>query len=188
MNIKNIIERLPQPKVGTFIDQGVENPLSIASEIAKLTNAKNLFEIGTHVGYSSLLFLLNDFNVYSTDINDVWTTTENLEKVQIVFNEFFPNQYKQIIRSSQEHNFFLEYFSKINLDIIHVDGLHTYESCKNDIELGKKLKIKYFLIDDYQHIEMQNATIDTNLKLIKLWSAVHSVVCDVALFEFDYEN
>jgi hypothetical protein len=181
MNTNEIITELPPAKVGTYIDQNINRVIEVVKEIYTITNCKNLFEIGTHVGHSSLVFLLENFNVFSTDIDDQWTTKDNLDKIQSVFNKYFPNKYTQIIQNSQNHDFFLDYFSNKNLDIIHIDGLHTYDYCKNDIILGKRLGIKYFIIDDYQHAEMRMAASSESLKLIKEWVDIHSYGVSIGL-------
>lgn len=189
MNLQKIIDELPTLFVGTFLDNGIDKPLNVVKEIYSITKYNKVFEIGTHVGHSSLLFLAeSNADVISVDIHGEWVSEDKLKNVELTLNKFFPNRYKQIIHTSQDHDFFINQndIDLSNIDLIHVDGLHVYDACKNDIDLGKKLKCKYFLIDDYQHDDMIRAVKDTNLIPIKIWKSVHSNVCDIGLFKYVY--
>jgi len=190
-NIHKIIDSLPMPKVGTFLEENlsimspekIEKVLDVVKEIIDLTAPRKIFEIGTHVGHSSLTFLeKSSAEIISTDIDDWWVSKDQLNQVQRVFDLFYPNRYKQLIHNSQDHDFFIN-LDLGEVDMIHVDGLHEYDYCRNDIVLGKKLKCKYFLIDDYQHPSMKKSAEDEGLILIKEWQKLHSVEVSLGLLQ-----
>jgi len=192
-NVKEIIQLLPEPKVGTFLeenlrimgDEKIKNVLDTVQEIIDITNPSKIFEIGTHVGHSALTFLeKSSAKIISTDIDDWWVSKDKLNRVEEVLQKFYPNRYTQIIQDSQNHDYFLN-LNLGDIDLIHVDGLHEYGHCRNDILLGKKLNCKYFLVDDFQHVNMKQAAKDENLILIKEWERLHSVEVSLGLLKLN---
>lgn len=182
--ITEIQNKLPPNKVGTFLDSGLDRPISLISEVNQICRPKVIFEIGTHCGHSSLLILANtESYVISTDIDDEWVDANSLKTVNDVLSSYFPDRFNGIIRSSFDHDFFVKELDVLNIDLIHIDGLHTYEACRKDIQLGKKLCSKWFLVDDFNHDDLKRACFDENLVLIKEWENVHSVCANVGLLK-----
>ncbi len=96
-------------------------------------NTKTILEIGFNAGHSCLLFLLS--NTYSKitllDLNDHSYTQPCFEYL----NKHFPNRLFIIYGDSNETAKQLQE----SFDLIHIDGGHSYQIAKNDINNCKKL-------------------------------------------------
>jgi glycosyltransferase involved in cell wall biosynthesis len=99
-------------------------------------------ELGTHSGNSYFSFCQA---VYELKINtkcyavDTWEgdehasfySTDVYERVKRINNQHFP-QISYLLKMTFDNA--LEYFSDKSIDLLHIDGLHTYDAVKHDFE------------------------------------------------------
>jgi len=114
---------------------------------------KNILEIGSYEGRSAIFFL-NYFNNSKITCVDTWMGSHEHVRTMKEIEKNFDNNLKTYENKLIKHkttsdNFFLE--NKLLFDLIYIDGLHTYDQVKSDLENAYKfLKPKgYLLIDDY---------------------------------------
>lgn len=107
---------------------------------------KSIFEIGTWIGRSAMGFAQNFSKVKTIDYlpgSDVAYGYNGFESGQLCKNL---DNVEYLFQDSRSYSDFSEQF-----DCIYVDGNHTYEGCKQDIELARKLCVDggLIFIDDY---------------------------------------
>jgi predicted O-methyltransferase YrrM len=114
---------------------------------------KNILEIGSYEGRSAIFFL-NYFNASEITCVDTWLGShEHVKKMGEIEKNFDNNlklyENKLIKHKTTSDNFFLT--NKLLFDLIYIDGLHTYDQVKSDLENAYKfLRPKgHLLIDDY---------------------------------------
>jgi len=114
---------------------------------------KNILEVGSYEGRSAIFFL-NYFNNSKITCVDTWLGSHEhvrkMEEIEKNFdNNLKPYENKLIKHKTTSDNFFLT--NKLLFDLIYIDGLHTYDQVKSDLENAYKfLRPKgYLLIDDY---------------------------------------
>ena len=114
---------------------------------------KNILEVGSYEGRSAIFFL-NYFNNSKITCVDTWLGShEHVRKMEVIEKNFDnnlkPYENKLIKHKTTSDNFFLT--NKLLFDLIYIDGLHTYDQVKSDLENAYKfLRPKgYLLIDDY---------------------------------------
>tara|TARA_B100000941_G_C28405564_1_gene500548 strand:- start:179 stop:967 length:789 start_codon:yes stop_codon:yes gene_type:complete len=119
-------------------------------EIIKKMRPDTIVELGTDRGFSLLaaMFALSrnkiDGKVYAID---AWGKNDNDKSVMItgesryekLKNEIIPQFTKKYKLSENKHELVREYFSDAqsrfdSIDLLHIDGNHTYEDCKRDYE------------------------------------------------------
>lgn len=99
-----------------------------------------MVEIGTYVGDSAKIFIDNIPTLTKINCIDPWENYDRLVKCPMVivenyFNEFkkqYPDKINKIKSKSIDA---VKYFDDDSLDFVYIDGNHTYEGCKSDIEL-----------------------------------------------------
>ena len=107
---------------------------------------KTIFEIGTWIGRSSMGFAQNFKKVKTIDFlpgSDVPYSYNGFESGELCKDL---QNVEYLYQDSREYSDFSEKF-----DCIYVDGNHSYEGCKQDIELARKLCVAggIIFIDDY---------------------------------------
>jgi predicted O-methyltransferase YrrM len=113
----------------------------LISHINNIQNTKNLtlVEIGSYVGESTTIFAENFKKVISIDpyIDDYDLNDPACEHISFneVYVKFLDNTKKfnnisQIKKTSDES---FSYFDDESIDVLYIDGLHTYEQVKKDI-------------------------------------------------------
>jgi predicted O-methyltransferase YrrM len=114
---------------------------------------KNILEVGSYEGRSAIFFL-KYFNDSKITCVDTWLGSHEhvrkMEEIEKNFdNNLKPYENKLIKQKTTSDNFFLT--NKLLFDLIYIDGLHTYDQVKSDLENAYKfLRPKgYLLIDDY---------------------------------------
>ncbi|PKF77759.1 hypothetical protein CW749_19675 [Vibrio sp. vnigr-6D03] len=116
----------------------------IAYYLVETTRPKKIVELGTHWGVSFFSFLQSiKNNELETDIYaiDTWEGEEHagkygdevFEHVKGCCHSFFANQKYHLVRKLFD-NAACE-FENESIDILHIDGLHTYDATKNDFEV-----------------------------------------------------
>jgi predicted O-methyltransferase YrrM len=116
--------------------------IPIADHIVKSLRPDNIVELGTHYGVSCFAFAQSvresqiDCSVFAIDL---WTgdlhTGPYAEHVYSEVANHACEEYRDIVYTLRlDFNEAVNYFKDGAIDIIHIDGLHTYEAVKNDFE------------------------------------------------------
>lgn len=116
---------------------------SFAYDLVANTKPKMIVELGTHKGNSLFSFsqAVKDLNL-DTEIHaiDTWKGDEHAGYYgEEVYDEFIKikNKYYQNFNIVPHKKYFddaLKEFENDSIDILHIDGLHTYEAVKHDFE------------------------------------------------------
>ena len=145
---------------------------------SKLGNNIILVEIGTFSGISSCIFSqfftkVTTIDPYQSgyDPNDLASNPDiyDLKKVEKEFVEKVLNNYKNIKRIKMKSEEAVKKFVKGSIDCIFIDGVHTYEGVKKDINMWKS-KVKQngiIAFHDYQSKHFQGVTRAVNETLGK---------------------
>lgn len=193
--IESHFSKLSPPRVGSIAFDGSEykirnSCIEMFQEIFGLVKPKNILEIGTHMGHSSLIMLgLSEASIVSVDIGQEWCDRNNLEVAQKVLDEVFPNRFLSICGDSNDPDTIdrVKILSK-KFDFIFIDGNHTYKYCKKDIDTAIELNIPYIAIDDYTTCkDMRDAAKDSDLELIKIYENIHNG-CNIGVGFFKNKN
>lgn len=126
-------------------------PTSTSDDNLRLINKysqgyKTIFEIGTWIGRSALGFSQNFKKVKTIDYiegSDIHYSYNGYKSGELCMHL---ENVEYLHQDSTKYSNFLEKF-----DCVYVDGNHTYEGCKHDIELSRKLCNNggLIFIDDY---------------------------------------
>lgn len=113
-------------------------------EILEIVKPRQVLEIGFNVGGSALMFLkINPALIYnSIDIVLNEKSAKYLEG-EFKFFEFYNYDSKDI---KPGKDFLMPYY-----DMVLIDGDHTEEGVRNDIEKSLLFNPDYLLFDDYRH-------------------------------------
>jgi len=124
----------------------LEQPWSWAGHIpfaiwlTKLCKPKRLVELGTHFGHSYFSFCQSTLH-YNTGTNcfavDTWQGDhhagyygENIFNDVNLHNETHYREFSKLLRMTFDEA--LSQFSDQSIDLLHIDGLHTYDAVKHD--------------------------------------------------------
>ncbi len=121
--------------------QGLRDLCDYMAERMDISKA-TMVEIGCYVGDSTEIFAQRFGKVMAVDPwrngydkNDAASYLRDMRIIEAQFDEMakgFPNIEKQKMYSAQ-------FVKKIDMvDVVYIDGLHTYDGCKNDIDLWKE--------------------------------------------------
>lgn len=154
-----------------------------AYDLIRNIKPKCIVELGTHYGTSFFSFCqaIKDeainTNLYAID---TWTgdkhsgfyEDEVFEKVNKIKKEYYSDQNIVLLRKT--FNKALKDFSDKSIDILHIDGLHTYEGAKHDYRSWRK-KVK----DDGIILFHDTFVKETDFGVYQLWDELkknHSVI------------
>jgi predicted O-methyltransferase YrrM len=149
--------------------QDLENPAFLALpwgghrrfayDLVRSVKPSTIVELGSHVGNSLMTFCqgILDSKAPCTIFGiDTWTGDEQAgyygEEVWETLNQTVEKYFKSIdvrlVRSNFDNQ--ISNFEDNSIDLIHIDGLHTYEACKHDFEswLPKLAKNGLVLLHD----------------------------------------
>lgn len=147
---------------------------SFAYDLVANTKPKIIVELGTHKGNSLFSFsqAVKDFNL-DTEIHAI-DTWEGDSQTGYYGNEIFTefkkivNKYYQNVNIVPHKKYFddaIKEFENNSIDILHIDGLHTYEAVKHDFETWlPKVKKKNGIILLHDVCETQG-----DFGVYKLW-------------------
>lgn len=119
--------------------QGLSNLINYVSSIRDTKNMV-MIEIGSYSGESTEMFTNSFGKVISIDpfLNDYDINDETCQymKLSDVYNIFYKNMskyenFEHIRKTSDEA---INDLINIKVDLVYIDGLHTYEQVKKDIE------------------------------------------------------
>jgi hypothetical protein len=140
--------KIHEPSFEFIVDLPLESSAWIghyyfAYDLVSNTKPKIIVELGTHKGNSLFSFAqaIKDFNL-DTELHgvDTWVGDEQAgfygEEVYNKFLEIKDKYYKDV--NIIPHKMFfdeaVEKFEDNSIDILHIDGLHTYDAVKHDFE------------------------------------------------------
>lgn len=147
--------------------------LNIWRDVKAKTDFKHLFEIGTNGGHSAamILTLFDDVKVTSIDIGMHPYTAVAVQALKDKFGDRFNYierdtklYYKDILSGDAT---FPE-----GVDIINIDGDHSFEGATNDLMLAKHLGIKDILLDDFSMygVPTAYATSGNGLSIVEVYN------------------
>jgi hypothetical protein len=127
-------------------------------------NVKNMVEIGSLTGISTLIFA-NYFDVVTIDPylpgydpNDGKSDEETLKKAEIAFikNTQHIENIRQIKETSEKGSFL---YDDNSIDFVYIDGCHTYQCVTNDIQLWLPKVTKWIGGHDYPKLGVKRAVL-----------------------------
>lgn len=136
---------------------GLRNMISYINLIQK-TKEMCMAEIGCYVGDSTEIFAQHFKLIFAIDPwengydpKDAASYQFPMSVVEAQFDKM-AIKYQAIVKKKSHSQFQAPTFDDRSLDLVYIDGIHTYEGCKKDIELWtRKIKLGGFLCGhDYQ--------------------------------------
>jgi hypothetical protein len=109
----------------------------------------HILEVGSWTGCSMMIFAQYFKYVYCVD---PWGATKgintqyNMEDVEKIFDNRM-KKYNNVTKIKE--NWEKTGIGTINIDIIYIDGIHTYQAVKKDIKHALKFKPRYMAGHDY---------------------------------------
>lgn len=145
-----IIEGLPtmSGKNGDGLDKfGIPIPYHSGAHILRhfrdtveLVRPKKIVELGFNMGHSAAMLLsLCDARLHSFDIS---VKDETLDAARILEKKFHPRFTFWLCDTKQL------YLTDMDIDLAFIDAGHDEDSVTNDIEVVKRVGVKYLLFDD----------------------------------------
>lgn len=141
-------------------------------KISYLLKPRSIFEIGALQGFSLIALLKGVENIDTV----FWIDNESYlkksnkmcyENIVFYFHTYTEEKELPIINYYKNHEEFLKSsFSLRKIDLIHIDGEHTYEGKLKDLNFCIKLKPKYILLDDYYYHSFNKEAINHWAKTI----------------------
>jgi len=128
-------------------------------EIQEIVNPKKVIEIGMFAGHSSLLMMTVFKNLQSLVSYDPHDVSE-INSRQI--KKYWPQHsyYKEAIWGNEGRH--------SDIDLIFVDGSHTFPAPSNDLDSCMKIKPRYIVVDNLEIQDVRWAVkIDHNLFSLK---------------------
>ena len=165
-------------------------------KITSLFKPQNIFEIGALQGFS-LIALLQGYDKINSIIwidNESFLENSNqmcYENIIFYFNTFSKERILPSINYFKSHQDFSNYDCYSNkIDLVHIDGEHTYEGKLKDLNFCIKLKPKYILLDDYNYHSVNKDAINHWAKTMEYnFFVIDTFKRGLAFFDFsDNQN
>lgn len=135
--------RIHPPIVPRWIKESAwTSHIPVADAIVKYLRPATIVELGTHYGVSCFAFTQSvreaqlDCSVFAIDL---WTGDDHTGPyAENVYSEVASHacaEYRDIVYTLRlDFNEAVNYFCDGTIDVLHIDGLHTYEAVKNDFD------------------------------------------------------
>jgi predicted O-methyltransferase YrrM len=162
---RHYVQLTSAPITGETGDASAE----VLSKYIKMSNATTMVEIGFNRGSSSLtaLLSLDTVVVHSIDLR----SHEEVKNSVDYLTRTFPNRFFYYQASSAQ----LLDLIKFPVDLIFIDGDHSYEAVLRDTQLSLRLNPKYIMYDDVCH---HAHTADINAVIQHHWPDLDNVLID----------
>jgi predicted O-methyltransferase YrrM len=142
MKISNFLNQQSYKNPNLIVESAWLEHGAFAQWIVSEFKPRVLVELGTHNGFSYFCFCqaIQSANLScSTYAIDTWLgdehagfySEETFQKVRLHNSQYYSN-FSTLIRSTFHKA--LEGFTNSTIDLLHIDGLHTYEAVKEDFE------------------------------------------------------
>lgn len=113
------------------------------NEVVNIVNPRSILEIGFNAGASALLFLMLKPRIHYDSV-DIVENKKSIEYLSKNFSHFyFVNKNSLDIIPGEDLLF--------KYDLVFIDGDHSEEGVKKDIEKSLLFNPKYILLDDFKH-------------------------------------
>lgn len=118
-----------------------------------------MVEIGCYVGDSTKIFAENFRQVYCIDPwengydeNDAASYQHDMAIIEAQFNVEVYEKYKNVVKFKGKSLDMIKHFDVIPIDVVYIDGLHTYDGVKEDINAWRHMLKEgcYICGHDYQ--------------------------------------
>jgi predicted O-methyltransferase YrrM len=166
----NYLDYLAQHEPMEVQNSGPEYALEyyrVKETAARIIKPQVIFEIGVRLGYSAAAFLYSNPTATYVGVDsfleeDCGAGESQQEYVRNFLKERFPEANIQIIRSNTQRAVVKESAIRTwgdRVDLMHVDGDHSYAGCYSDIGLGHAVVKNggYIMVDDYLNPKMQHS-------------------------------
>ena len=145
--------------INLFPDQ-IESYMSRRRNIARIApHINSIFEIGFNACHSAALWLTinKDIKYYGLDI----AKDEYMKQCANFMKDKFHERFNFFIGDSRTEMKRIEKEITEDIDLIHIDGGHTFEladsDLSNSLNISQKLNTKYILLDDTDIYRVRNA-------------------------------
>ena len=159
--INEVLQNMNNPKlIGNLgISKSFDDLYGHINECLDLAQPKMLVEMGTNAGHSAVMFLEHkkDLKVYSYDIV--------IKEYVIPCAQALEKHYGDRFTFEKANTHELD--SIPDCDMTHIDGDHSYEGVKNDIELSLKAGAEWILLDDMNQEPMYKAATEFGMTEVK---------------------
>ncbi len=135
---KNVRPYLDNPHTGEIHNEVLAN----LADVLKITQAKNVLEVGFNRGSSSLAFLIVDENLFVTSI-DIIYKPKSVSTLNLLFSgrfEFIQMNSCDLLNNKK---------FKDRFDLIFIDGNHERAWLQTDTDAVLSLNPRFILYDDY---------------------------------------
>lgn len=162
-----------------------------AYDLIAFTQPKRIVELGTHKGTSLFAFAqaIKDFNIpcelvgidsWEGDLNTgSYEGDKTLARVKQIQEEYYANINIRLIR--QYFDACIDQFEDGSIDLLHIDGLHTYEGVKHDfITWEKKLTSNGVVLFHDTMVEKENFGVK------QFWAEVNHQFASTMEFEHSF--
>lgn len=200
--INRVLRELPIPLVGSVAYDGAkegkvctDKAFAAFADCYSLVRPRRVLEIGTHAGGSALMTLaFTEASVLSVDIGHTWieplhsfaTWSEHsqeggLYQVERVLKTHFPGRFGLLVGDSTALGTRLKVRAAHALepfDLAFIDGDHSYDYVKADIQFARSLGITQMVLDDFNsdnpNSEVAQAAREEGLVVVREWKTIHS--------------
>lgn len=131
----------------------------IAADILSISKAKSMLEIGFNIGYSAAVWL--DQGIETLAIIDIGKHKDTLDAIHATANFYNNKNIMWWIGNSLSED--AKNLELPELDIVFIDGEHSYAAAKSDSELAKQYGANWIVYDDVipEHINgIHNCILD----------------------------
>ncbi len=157
-----------------------------AYDLVRNIKPKTIVELGTYKGTSLFSFCqavkdgnleteINAVDTWKGDIQSGFYDETVLEGVNKIKRKLYSEQNIKLLRMTFDEA--VERFENKSIDILHIDGLHTYEAVKHDFETWKN-KISTDGIVILHDIKVR----ENDFGVYKLWDELREKYCGIEFF------